>query len=366
MSVNQTGIFYAQHAVDAAAIKAFPRELRSRLLSNIEPRFMLLFGGTFLLVGGIVFVLSFIKPSETISQKQIQKIQERYASIVLDQPKPAPKAEENGGNAAQEAAASKGGEKGGKVDRSKESLADRKARGAASSFARAARREAIGKQIAASGIFAAITAAGGSGGGYGGEGAADLLGAAGKAVGDLSGISVGNGAFVSAGSAGDGTGGSGSGGAAGYGPRGGRAGGADIQKAAIGKTSGAQLASAGEVSITTEAPPEVSGDAASSEERSMVAIQSIVNREKMRLVRVYENWLKRDPELKGTIKVKFTILPSGQVSNVSIVKSTMNNAEFEQNVVRYIQRWQFPPISGGGGGAAEVVVPFVFESSAQG
>jgi TonB family protein len=337
-------------------------------LSNLEPRFVLLFGGTFLLVGGIVFGLSFLTPSEAVSQKQIQKIQERYASIVLDQPKPEPVAEEKGdGGEAKESAASKGGEKGeGKVDRSKESLADRKTRAAASSSARAARREAIGKQIAASGIFAAITSAGGSGGYGGGDGAADLLGAAGNAVGDLSGISVGNGAFVSAGSAGDGTGGDGSGSGAGYGSRGSRAGGADIQKAAIGRTSGSQLASAGEVSITTEAPPEVSGDAASSEERSMVAIQAIVNREKMRLVRVYENWLKRDPELKGTIKVKFTILPSGQVSNVTIVKSTMNNAEFEQNVIRYIQRWQFPPITGGGGGAAEVVVPFVFESSVQG
>jgi TonB family protein len=77
------------------------------------------------------------------------------------------------------------------------------------------------------------------------------------------------------------------------------------------------------------------------------------------LKHVFENWLKRDPALHGQLKIKFTILPSGEVSNVSIVSSTMNNSEFDENIVRYIKRWAFPPVEGGG--PVEVTFPFVFE-----
>jgi TonB family protein len=360
-AIHQTGVFYAQHGVAAQTVGSFPKELRSKLLSNLEPRFVGLFAGSFLLFGIFVFSLSFIKPSETVSQKQILKIQERYASIVLNQPKPEPVVEEKGAQKGTEAGSKTGGEKGeGKVDRAKESIADKKSRQEGGKVSRAAARAAIGKQIASSGIFAAITAAGGSGGNgaTGEDGAADLLGAAGNALGDLEGISIARGSFATA-KSGDGSGTGGPGGA-GLGPRGSRASGGDIERAAIGKTTGTQLASAGEVNITS-APPEVSGDAASSAERSMEAIQSVVNRAKGQIKRVYETWLKRDPELKGNIKVKFTILPSGVVSNATIINSTMNNPEFEQNIIRYIQRWQFQPIAGGGGGPVEVIFPFAFE-----
>jgi TonB family protein len=104
----------------------------------------------------------------------------------------------------------------------------------------------------------------------------------------------------------------------------------------------------------------VSGEASSLASRSQTSIKQQIDLEANRLKRVYENWLKRDPSLAGQLKIKFTILPSGEVANVSIVNSSTNNSEFDENIVRYVKRWMFPAVEGGG--PVEVIYPFVFES----
>jgi TonB family protein len=91
----------------------------------------------------------------------------------------------------------------------------------------------------------------------------------------------------------------------------------------------------------------------------MASIQHVSEPESKRLKHVFENWLKRDPTLHGQLKIKFTILPTGEVDNVSIVSSTMNNQEFDETIARYIKRWVFPPVESGG--PVEVVLPFNFE-----
>ena len=121
-----------------------------------------------------------------------------------------------------------------------------------------------------------------------------------------------------------------------------------------------QLASRGKVNVSSQ-KPEISGDAASHSLRSHAAIQKVVDRQKRRLIKVFENWLKQDPDLGGQLTIKFTILPSGGVSNVTIVKTTTNNASFDNSIIRYIMRWKFPPVQGGS--PVEVVYPFVFEGS---
>ena len=76
---------------------------------------------------------------------------------------------------------------------------------------------------------------------------------------------------------------------------------------------------------------------------------------------MYETWLKRNPKLGGRIKIRFTIQPDGSVSNASIVQSSLGNSRFEQNVLRYVRRWDFGscPIDS----ALEVDLPFAFEGS---
>ncbi len=337
----------------AAGSQRFPSELRNKPLSRLEPRFTLLFVGSLVFFGGIVFALSFRKVSETVSDKQILKIQERYASIVLNQPKPKelPKAKETKTAAAkgEEAAAQKKEEV--KIDREKESFTAKQERKAETQVQRQAVRAKVAQQVQSTGIFAAITAVGSSASG-GPDGASssvsDLLGAASDGIGDLGNLKVSKGTFatknvdiaeVKA-------------------RRGQITSGVDIATQSVGKASGGRIASGGSVNITS-APPEVTGEAASLASRSQASIKRQIDLEANRLKRVYENWLKRDPSLSGQLKIKFTILPSGEVANVSVVTSTTNNAEFDENIVRYVKRWMFQAIEGGG--PVEVIYPFVFE-----
>jgi TonB family protein len=329
----------------------FPRELRSKPLSRLEPRFTLLFAVSFVFFGGIVFALSLRKISETATDKQILKIQERYASIVLNQPKPAeaPKVKEvkKAAKGGEEAAGAK--KEDAKIDREKESFSAKQVRKAESTVQRQAVRAKVAQQVQSTGIFAAITAVGsGPSSGMGASSVNDLLGAASDGIGDLGNLKVSKGTFatknvdvaeVKA-------------------RRGQITSGVDIATQAVGRASGGRIASGGSVNITS-APPEVSGEAASLASRSQASIKRQIDLEATRLKRVYENWLKRDPSLSGQLKIKFTILPTGEVANVSIVHSTTNNAEFDENIVRYVKRWMFQAIEGGG--PVEVIYPFVFE-----
>ncbi len=353
MAPPSTGIFFFQNTVSTVPA-SFPRELRSRPLSQLEVRFTLLFLGSFIFFGGIVFLLSFRQVSDTVSEKQILKIQERYASIVLNQPKPKAIEEQKVKEVKTTAAKEEGGgqKKGeARVDREKESYADKQERKAGTRVERQAVREKVRQQVQSSGIFAAITAVGG-GSSVAGAGPSssvqDLLGVASESVGDLSNLKVSKGTFatktvdvaeVKA-------------------RRGQITSGVDIARESVGKAAGGRIASGGSVNITS-APPEVTGEAGSLASRSQASIKRQIDLEANRLKRVYENWLKRDPSLAGQLKIKFTILPSGEVVNVSVVNSTTNNSEFDENIVRYVKRWAFPPIESGG--PVEVIYPFVFE-----
>jgi TonB family protein len=205
----------------------------------------------------------------------------------------------------------------------------------------------VKQQVMSAGIFAAITATG-AGGSSGGPRASDLLNATGAELSDISSMSISKGTFatknVDAATL--------------TAKKGERVSNVGIEKQSVGRASVAQVASAGSVNITSQAP-EITGESSNIEERSQAAIGRIVTRETQRLKRVYEDWLKRDPQLSGTLKIKFTILASGQVSNVSVVQSSTNNSDFDEAIIRYIKRWQFPEVPGAS--PVEVVYPFAFE-----
>ena len=339
----------------AAVPSSFPRELRSKLFSHLEPRFTAIFLVALAVIGGFVFLISLRKLPDTVSEKQILKIQERYASIVLNQPKPKPKEVEKvkevktTSQAKEEAAPEKKEEV--KVDREKETFTEKQVRKAETRIERQATRQKVAQQVQSSGIFAAITAVGTGASGPGAASGAsvnDLLGAASEGMGNLSNLKISKGTFAAKNVD-----------AADVKARRGQVtSGVDIARESVGKATAGRISSGGSVNITS-APPEITGEAASLASRTQASIQRVTDLEGKRLKHVFENWLKRDPALHGQLKIKFTILPSGEVSNVSIVSSTMNNSEFDENIVRYIKRWAFPPVEGGG--PVEVTFPFVFE-----
>jgi TonB family protein len=353
MAAEQTGIFYAHHK--PSTLKEFPREFRGNLWRRLDRRFVAILSICAVVLGVATFVLSLRPVKEEATEQEILRIQERYAQLVLNQPavkepekveraqtpdESASKSEERQPEAEQE-----------EIDREKESFAEKQQRKEASRQERARKREEVRQQVASSGIFAAITAAGGSGGGAVDNEVTDLLGAASEGLGDMENIDISRGTFAAKKVDP----------AVALAPRGEKTSGVGIKKQKLGKAQGSQIASAGAVNVTSEEPPEISGESAGSAGRSQSAIARVINRERSRLVRVYENWLKRDPALGGQLKIKFTILPDGSVTNVSIVKSTTNNADFDSNIIRYVKRWRFPADEGGS--PTEVVYPFVFEGT---
>jgi TonB family protein len=350
---SESGIFYFK---DIGAAGAFPQDLRRGLLGRIEPRFVAIFGGLVLVFAITIFLLSLKKITPTaFTEEEIRKVQTRYASLVLNQPKPEIKPVEKVQKTAktegstEKKGADEGKKETPKVDREKESFAQREARRESSREVREQVRAKVNQQVMSSGIFAAITATSSGKGGSGGAQVSDLLGSAGAELSDIGSMNISKGTFatknVDAASLGTHR-------------KGERVSDVGIQRSEVGRAAVNQVASIGSVNITSKAP-EITGESATSEERSQAAIGRVVTREQQRLKRVYEDWLKRDPQLSGNLTVKFTILPEGGVSNVSIVKSTTNNSDFDEAVLRYIKRWQFPPVQGGG--SVEVVYPFVFE-----
>jgi TonB family protein len=94
---------------------------------------------------------------------------------------------------------------------------------------------------------------------------------------------------------------------------------------------------------------------------SKACIQKGINRESHRIRRVYENWLKRDPSLGGQLTVRFLITASGAVTDVSVIKSSTQNSRFDENILRYIKRWDFSDCSIAE--SIEIIFPFAFSGT---
>ena len=74
----------------------------------------------------------------------------------------------------------------------------------------------------------------------------------------------------------------------------------------------------------------------------------------------YERELRKDPDLKGKVKVKFTISGTGSVISAVISSSTLDDDRVEECLKRKIKRWVFPGPKGGG--IVIVNYPFDFNS----
>jgi TonB family protein len=354
-NAGQSGLFYLHNAGEIS-LKAFPQDLRRSLISRLDPRFAIIFGSLFLVAFISVSILSSVKISDTVSEKEITKIQERYAQLVLNQPKPKPpevKAEDKSKANETGKVAEKGAVKEEvKVDREKETFVQRKERAEATKEQRQAVRQRVAAAVQTAGIFAAITASGGgpgSGPSTGGS-VTDLLGATGECVGDLGNIKVSKGTFATRSNVDVGEL---------KARRGTVTQGVDIARESVGRTRSEHISSGGGVAISS-AVPEVTGNTTNAEARSQASIKKVIDLESNRLKRVYETWLKRDPTLAGQLKIKFTIMPDGSVTNVTVVSSSTKNTEFDETLMRYIKRWAFPAMDGGS--PVEVVYPFVFEA----
>jgi TonB family protein len=103
-----------------------------------------------------------------------------------------------------------------------------------------------------------------------------------------------------------------------------------------------------------------SGEGSGDSNRSMTDILEAVVRHNGELSQIYNQFLKHDPDLQGTVVVSFTINSSGQVINAYVVSSTLGNPDMEQRILSAVYGWYFPAYPEG---ETQVTYPFVFSPS---
>jgi outer membrane biosynthesis protein TonB len=72
---------------------------------------------------------------------------------------------------------------------------------------------------------------------------------------------------------------------------------------------------------------------------------------------VYNEAIRRNPELRGKLLVRFRIDPSGKVQRAEPVEGEFRDPAFVDSILEKIRHWTFEPT---GGRAVEVLYPFVF------
>lgn len=78
----------------------------------------------------------------------------------------------------------------------------------------------------------------------------------------------------------------------------------------------------------------------------------VVSANKGQILAPYEEALKANPSLAGTIKIQWTIAPDGLVENVYTVSNTTGNMALEQRIEEAIRRLRFKGVQG------DVLYPF--------
>jgi len=69
------------------------------------------------------------------------------------------------------------------------------------------------------------------------------------------------------------------------------------------------------------------------------AVSAVVNSHNDAIEYCYQRELKRTPDLRGEISVRFTIDTEGKVISAQIVSSSLNNPEVERCVLSRVRRW---------------------------
>jgi outer membrane biosynthesis protein TonB len=75
------------------------------------------------------------------------------------------------------------------------------------------------------------------------------------------------------------------------------------------------------------------------------------------LEKAYTDAIRRNPDLRGKLLVRFRIDPSGKIQQAESVEEDLRDPAFLNSVLKKIRNWTFEPV---GGRAVEVLYPLVF------
>jgi outer membrane biosynthesis protein TonB len=306
---------------------ALPKEAKGAHFKSMDGLFVAVLAASFIVHSGAYVALA---STELPKEVTLEEIPDRYAKLLIPErrPQPPPKAEEK---KAEQVAERKEEKKEEKKQESPEQAAQKKA----------ARAAAVAKAVQSKGILKVLGVLGpGSRAGA----VADVFGTGGG-IGDVASALSGAGGVAVANDPG-----------AGGGRKGGGAGGA----ASIGDLA---TTGGGKVGLGAKTEVRVSGSVAAEEAEvdSSDIDQGKLNafvRARMGLIKAcYENALKRNPSLKGKIAVRFTILETGGLADVTAAQNTMGAPEVAACIMNTMRSWrtQFRP-----SGPVTVEYPFVF------
>ncbi|MFQ6112579.1 MAG: AgmX/PglI C-terminal domain-containing protein [bacterium] len=349
--INDNNLEYKSSDIDYYESKRieFPKEFRKSIFGRIDRCFATVLVGSLVAHTLIViyFLMNPLPKSDVISK--LTTIQKQIAKNILEQKErkdtPIARFELRRSRALQESAVEeKEGTKlsGKSASKRKSTKRTGKPRGTIAQRGKAGRgvgrktKEQIAATIGSKGILALLTSTSSA---ARGEEVEDILGISvdtqqdlDKALATLSGIKKG-------GTPVRGKGGSGNGGAGVKGGRTGNGGDIDVLVSGLGDTKASSFERSGELVVVSESPLIEGNGEKGILGRNQDDVQAVVLKHKNAIQYCYERALKRNPNLRGKLIVRFIISPQGSVKYVKILSSTINNRKVEQCVVNRIRRW---------------------------
>ncbi|HEX9051741.1 MAG TPA: AgmX/PglI C-terminal domain-containing protein [Anaeromyxobacter sp.] len=316
----------------AAPRTVLPKEARGGHFASLDKLF-----GTVLVVSFALHTGAYVALANADVPKELtlEEIPDRYAKLLIPErlPKPpTPPEERKPEKAAEEKRPAEEKKAEEKKAESPEQVAAKKA----------ARTAAIAKAVQSKGILKVL---GALGPGTGGSAVADVFGTGGG-IGDVASALSGAGGVAVANDPG---------------AAGGRKGGGQGEAASIGSLA---TGGGGKVGYGAKTEVRVSGSVAAEEAEvdsadiDQAKLAAFVKARMAGIKSCYENALKRNPGLKGKIAIRFTILETGGLADVTAAQNGLGSSEVAACIVNTMRSWrtQFRP-----SGPVTVEYPFVFQ-----
>lgn len=332
------------------SVGGFPKQFERHWSDSFDKRFAAILIGSFIIHFSIALYFAFNPPPDKISEKDIQRIQQQFASLVLKQEIVEEEIVESDNIEDQLSSETiaekdtkenknKSEEKTGEVEK-KESTKEtkvasaetRKQQRSAGARSRRQSREQISKEVSSKGLLGLLT---GTGSAASGEGAVDLLGDVDKTSGDLDNAFNQIDGLKRASSSGET---SGKGTRSAKGTRVTSGGNIDDLISDRGEARSTDVERSGDLMVGDVSAIE-NEDGVKNESRNSDDVTAVVTNHNSAITYCYERELKRNPDLKGKIVVRFVVAPNGKVKDVKIVSSTLNNQSVERCIISRIRRW---------------------------
>jgi outer membrane biosynthesis protein TonB len=335
--VGQITLLWQFVTMPAEAPKAvLPREATGNHFRSMDRLFVTILVISFLLHTGTYIALA---NAEVPAEVTLEEIPDRYAKVLIPEKMPQPVEAKKEEARKQEAAAEKPAE-----EKKQPEATEKKPESTEQSAARkAARQAAIAKAVQSKGILKVL---GALGPGTGQGAVADVFGA-GAGAGDVASALAGAGGVAVATDPGAGGGRKG----------GGQGGAASIGTLATSGGGGSAVAYGAKTDVRVSgsvAAEEAEIDSSDIDQGKLAAFI----RARMGLIKAcYENALKRNPTLKGKVSIRFTILETGGLADVTAAVNSLGSSEVASCIMSTMRSWrtQFRP-----SGPVTVEYPFVF------